>query len=90
MALSIKNPEVESLAEEVSRLSGESKTEAIRKALLERRQILLWRSGAEDRGARLRRLLEEEIWPTVPADQLGVRLSKQEEEDLLGYGPEGA
>jgi len=33
MALNIKNPEVERLAADVARLTGESKTEAIRRAL---------------------------------------------------------
>ena len=33
MALTIRNKEVERLAEEVARLAGETKTEAIRKAL---------------------------------------------------------
>jgi len=33
MALTIRNQEVERLAEEVARLAGETKTEAVRKAL---------------------------------------------------------
>ena len=37
MALNIKNDEVERLAKEVSELAHESKTEAIRKALEERK-----------------------------------------------------
>src|SRR4029453_11787484 len=40
MALNLKNAEVERLAAEVARLTGESKTEAIRRALEERRQRL--------------------------------------------------
>ncbi|MSO83388.1 MAG: PSK operon transcription factor, partial [Acidobacteria bacterium] len=40
MALNLKNPEVERLAAEVARLTGESKTEAIRRSLEERRQRL--------------------------------------------------
>lgn len=90
MALNLKNPEVEHLAEEVARLAGESKTEAIRRALLERKQVLLWQQGGEARGERLRRFLEQEAWPQVPKGELGRRLSKEEEETILGYGPEGA
>lgn len=89
MALNIKNHEVEALAEDVARLTGETKTESIRKALLARRQVLLWSAGAEDRGARLQRLLEKEIWPTVPTDEVGRRWTKQEEEALLGFGEDG-
>ena len=38
MALHIKNADIERLAEELARLTGESKTETIRKALDERRR----------------------------------------------------
>ena len=47
MALNIKNDEVERLAAEVARLTGESKTEAIRRALAERRQRLAYRISRE-------------------------------------------
>src|SRR5215208_644444 len=43
VALNIKNAEVERLAEEVARLTGESKTEAVRRALSERKQRLAHR-----------------------------------------------
>jgi hypothetical protein len=33
--------------------------------------------------------LQCEIWPTIPAEQLGRRLTKAEEEADLGYGPDG-
>ena len=89
MSLNIKNPAVERLADEVARLTGESKTEAIRKALEERRARLNFRAADDDREARLRRFLEQELWPIVPADQLGKPLSRDEEEAILGYGPEG-
>lgn len=89
MPLNIKNPAVERLANEVARLTGESKTEAIRKALEERRARLNFRLTGEGREERLRRFLEHEVWPIVPKDQLGRRLSRAEEEAILGYGPEG-
>jgi len=37
VALSIKNPEVVQLAAEVARMAGETKTEAIRQSLIERK-----------------------------------------------------
>ncbi|MGH8604172.1 MAG: type II toxin-antitoxin system VapB family antitoxin [Gammaproteobacteria bacterium] len=89
MPLNIKNPVVERLADEVARLTGESKTEAIRKALEERRARLNFRLTGDKREERLRRFLERELWPIVPKDQLGRRLSRAEEEVILGYGPEG-
>ncbi len=89
MALNIKNAEVERLAAEVAALAGESKTEAIRRALEDRRQRLAFQAFGEDRGARLARFLSGEVWPHVPAAERGRRWSKAAEESLLGYGPEG-
>ena len=89
MALNIKNRAVEQLAEEVARLSGESKTEAVRRALEERKARLAYRMADGDRSARLRRFLETEVWPTIPARELGRRMSREEEEQILGYGREG-
>ncbi len=43
-----------------------------------------------DRGERLRRCLEQEVWPLVPTDQLGQVLSREEEDAILGYGAHGA
>jgi antitoxin VapB len=89
MALNIKNDEVERLAAEIARMTGESKTEAIRRALVEQRQRLAYRVSPADRKARALRFLAEEVWPRIPEDQLGRRLSRDEEADILGYGPEG-
>jgi len=89
MSLNIKNPAVEKLANEVARLTGESKTEAIRKALEERRARLDLLMTRGNRETRLRQFLERELWPIVPLDQLGRKLNRDEEEAILGYGPEG-
>ena len=89
MAINIKNHEVERLVSEVAELTGESKTEAVRKALEERKERLSLQVASEHRGARLRRFLEEEVWPTVPADEIGRTLTRAEEEAILGYGDEG-
>jgi len=89
MPLNIKNAAVEKLAAEVAALTGESKTEAIRQALLERRDRLRYRTGAVDRPERIRSFLAREVWPRVPKKQLGRKLTKQEREAILGYGPDG-
>jgi len=89
VALNLKNTDVERLAAEVARLTGESKTEAIRRALEERRQRLKAPSAARRR-ARVLALLRTKVWPTIPAEQRGRRLSRDEEDEILGYGPEGA
>ena len=88
MALNLKNAEVERLASDVARLAGESKTEAIRRALEERKRRLTGRSTAERR-QRILRLLEPRIWPTLPARERGRRLSRAEEDAILGFGPKG-
>ena len=84
MALNLKNAEVERLAAEVARLTGESKTEAIRRALDERRRRLKAPS-AEERRARVLRFLDKSVWPTLPAGERGRRLTSAEEDDILGY-----
>jgi antitoxin VapB len=89
MALNLKSPEVERLAAEVARLTGESKTEAIRRALEERRQRLRGPSIARRR-ARVLALLRSRIWPTIAPEQRRRRLTREEEDEILGYGPEGA
>jgi antitoxin VapB len=88
MALNIKSPEVERLASELAKITGESKTEAVRKALEQRKASL---SVGINMGKRDRwiEFLESEIWPDIPKEQLGRRLSKEEEEGILGFGPEG-
>lgn len=90
MALNIKNRAVETLAAEISEMTGETKTEAIRRALEERRRQLAFRLVGHDRRRGLRSLLENELWPLVPPEELGRRLSKAEEEEILGLGPHGA
>jgi antitoxin VapB len=86
MALNLKNAEVERLAAEVARLTGESKTEAIRRALEERRRRL---KSINQRRARVLRLLERRVWPSLPAGERGRRLTRGEEDGILGYGPSG-
>ena len=89
VGLNIKNRDVERLAAEVADMAGETKTEAIRRALELRKSQLGLRGSAPSRGRRLRAFLERRVWPTNPASALGRRLSKRAEERILGYGPKG-
>ena len=88
MAMNIKNAKVERLATEVARLTGESKTEAIRRALDERRRRLKGAS-IEQRRARVLRFLEKKVWATMPDGEQGRRLTRAEEDEILGFGPDG-
>ena len=54
-----------------------------------RRQRLAYRISPGDRAGHALRFLEREVWPRIPEDQLGRRLSRGEEDEILGYGPEG-
>ena len=89
MALNIKNPEVERLVDEVVAVTGESKTEAIRQALAERKARLRLRINSSARSRQVRRFLEREVWSRVPEDQRGRAPSREEREAILGYGETG-
>ncbi len=89
MALTIKNAEVERLATEVARLTGETKTQAIRVALEERRRRL--RTGVDPaaREAELLRWLETEIWSQIPPELRGQPHDNARDDAIIGYGPDG-
>ncbi len=89
MALNIKNQEVERLAAEVSELTGESKTQAIRRALEERKSRLELTGKRKLTDEELTALMEERIWSKIPAEKRGRRISQEEQDEILGYGSEG-
>jgi antitoxin VapB len=91
MALNIKNEETEKLAAEVASLAGETKTGAVKQALLERRDRLRLESGGGEQPYRgMQQWLETEIWPQIPAELKGrPPMTKEEVEEILGIGPEG-
>ncbi len=47
------------------------------------------RASSESRRKALRRVLERDIWPRVPEDQLGRGPDRKEREEILGYGSDG-
>jgi antitoxin VapB len=89
MALNLKNAEVERLAAEVARMAGETKTEAIRQALAERKARLSVAVGQPHSKARLMEFLARSVWPGVKRRALGRPIAKQEEDEILGYGRDG-
>jgi antitoxin VapB len=89
MGLIIKNDEVERLAGEVAALAHETKTEAIRQALLERRARLQAHAGRSVPRQSLQDYMERNVWPLIPPARLGRVLTREEEDQILGYGPEG-
>jgi antitoxin VapB len=90
MALNIKNERVERLAAEIARMTGETKTEAIRRALEDRKNRLASKSSpTKDRASKIMDYLEREVWPNIPAEILGKKMTKREREEILGIGPDG-
>ena len=89
MALTIKNAEVERLATEVARLTGESKTQAVKVALEERRRRLTSGIDPQAPAAAALRWLETEVWPHVPPELRGRPHDPHADDDILGYGSDG-
>ncbi|MGH7805700.1 MAG: type II toxin-antitoxin system VapB family antitoxin [Candidatus Binatia bacterium] len=89
MPLNIKNAEVEKLAAEVAAKTGETRTEAVRRALLERKAKLDFQIVRPDRRSSVEEFLRREIWPLVPKGKRGRAPTKREREEMLGYGAEG-
>lgn len=95
MALNIEDQETETLAAEVAEMTGDTEAGAVREALREKKRRL--EPGAAGKRARgkekprsMQEWLETEIWPRIPDELLDKEpMSKEEKEDLLGYGPEG-
>jgi antitoxin VapB len=81
MALNIRNPETERLAEALAKLTGETKTEAVTRALRDR----LARLRRERAG---RRLADELDAIARHCARLPVRDSRTPDE-ILGYGEHG-
>lgn len=81
MALNIRNTETEKLAEQVAELTGETKTEAVRRALLERLTRL--------RRDRTERALADEL------DEIAKRCARlpvkdrRPADEILGYDENG-
>jgi antitoxin VapB len=81
MALNIRNPETERLAEDLAKLAGETKTEAVTKALRDRLARL--------RRERARRPLAEELDRIATHCASLPVLDARTAEDILGYDDDG-
>lgn len=87
MALNIKNEQVENLVSEIAALTGETKTEAVRKALEERKQRLILHQSRPARDPF--EVMNSEIWSAMPADVLGRGLAYEPVDEILGFGADG-
>ena len=89
MALNIKNPRVERLAAELSRITGETKTEVIRQALEDSKARLSFKLRPLNRVKQVMQYLESEVWPNIPPRFRGKKITKAEREAILGIGSGG-
>lgn len=100
MAPNFEDKEIEQLAAEIAKLAGESESDAVRQALRERLERLKPETGpTTGTGAKPRRprtmeemlhVMETKVWPLIPKrNRGGAPITKEEKEELLGYGPEG-
>jgi hypothetical protein len=89
MPVNIDDQDIENILDEIVRLTGESRIEAIRNALDERHRRLLAQTVTPRSEARLLAFLEDEIWSPIPSELLGQPLTIEEEETILGYGEAG-
>ena len=46
-------------------------------------------ASIEQRRARVLRFLEKKVWATMPDGEQGRRLTRAEEDEMLGLGPDG-
>ena len=81
MALNIRSPETDALAAELARLTGETKTEAVTRAIRDRLERVRRSQGG--------RPLADEL------DAIGLEcaalpiLDRRTPDEILGYGPDG-
>ena len=81
MAFSIKNPDTDRLAREVSRLTGESLTDAVANALKERLERL--------RAHRRKRRLRDELMEIGRRCSQLPLLDERSQEEIIGYDDSG-
>ncbi len=81
MALSFKNPEVERVARELAKVTGESMTEAISKALKQRLEKETGRKQSATISDEVRRMLSRVAWLR--------RKNHRSDDELIGYDKHG-
>ena len=92
MDLHITDTETEKLAAEVAEMTGDTKTGAVREALREKKKRLeaQKKRGSKGRPQSMQKWLEEEVSPLIPEEERGQPpMSKEEVEDILGFGEGG-
>jgi antitoxin VapB len=89
VGVNIQDEEIERLIEQLAAITSESPAEVVRRALAERLAHIEEQAERRERVARLWHYLETEVWPSLPPGERGRVLSREEEDAILGYGPDG-
>ena len=82
MALTINDPEIESLLEQITQITGESPEKALLVSIEERKSRLV---TVMKQSQSFHSFLENEIWSQIPPELLGTKLTKEEEANIFGY-----
>ena len=88
MGANIDDEEVERLIAKLAAITGETPREVVRRALTERIAQIEEREKRRERIERYMAYLKQEVWPALPAGELGRVLTRDEEDRILGYGSE--
>lgn len=89
MAPNIDDAEVDRLIEKLAALTGETPRDVIRTALADRLARIEEQVRRPAHIEELWRYLETEVWPNLPRGERGRVLTREEEDAILGYGPDG-
>lgn len=88
MPFYIEDDVIEMLLNDVVKITGETKAEAVHRALEERYKRLVLISDRKKDTDRLLKFLQEEVWPQIPSKIRKTNISKAEVETILGFEDE--
>ena len=78
-----------SLIRDLTQLTGEPEEIVVVRALEERLRRLTEPTSATERANRILAILESSLWRNMPASKLGTSNTREQQDQILGYGPEG-
>lgn len=81
MPITIEDPELEQFIRELADEKEVDDVEAIRALVVKHRDV-------ERRLASVMEWLRNDVWPHIPPEHLGKRITREEKAVLLGYGPD--
>ena len=77
------------LIKDLTELTGEPEEIAVLRALEERLRRLTAPTSPTERANRILAILDSSLWQNTPASRLGTSTTREQQDQVLGYGPEG-